>query len=137
MYFNTTVEIPKIKGRIFRRKRGGTTYVLYQYGTEYNQEKRYTIPLRAIVGKESASDPSRMFPNEKYHMYFPDTEIPEELPFTYRSSCLKIGSYVVIQKVLKEYKLMPMLRKRFGNYTGLILDLIAYLIVEEENAGHH
>ena len=137
MYFNTTVEIPKIKGRIIRRKRGRTTYILYQYGTEYNQEKRYTIPLRAIIGKESASDPSRMFPNEKYQMYFPDTEIPEELPFTYRSSCLKIGSYVVIQKVLKEYKLMPMLRKRFGNYTGLILDLIAYLIVEEENAGHH
>ena len=51
MYFNTTVEIPKIKGRIFRRKRGGTTYVLYQYGTEYNQEKRYTIPLRAISRK--------------------------------------------------------------------------------------
>ena len=30
-----------------------------------------------------------------------------------------------------------MLRKRFGNDTGLILDLVSYLIVEEENVGQY
>ena len=137
MYLNTTVKIPQMKGRIISKKKGGTTYILYQYGSEYNQEKRYAVPLRSIVGKVSADDPTMMFPNEKFQVYFPDAEIPEELPFAYRSCCLKIGSCVIIRNVLDEYKLVPMLRKRFGNDTGLILDLVSYLIVEEENAGQY
>lgn len=137
MYLNTTVKIPQLKGKIITKKKGGTTYILYQYGSEYNQEKRYAIPLRTIIGKMSADDPSLMFPNEKFRVYFPDAEIPEKLPFAYRSCCLKIGSSVIIRKVLDEYKLVPMLRKRFGNDTGLILDLASYLIVEEENAGQY
>ena len=124
MYLNTTVKVPVMKGKIITKKKGGTTYILYQYGSEYNQEKQYAVPLRAIVGKVTPSDPTLMFPNEKFQVYFPDAEIPEELPFAYRSCCLKIGSSVIIRKVLDEYKLIPMLMKRFGNDTGLILDLV-------------
>ena len=137
MYLNTTVKIPEMKGKIITKKKGSTTYILYQYGNEYNPEKRYAVPLRTIVGKVSVEDPSVMFPNEKFQIYFPDTQIPEELPFAYRSCCLKLGSCVIIRKVLDEYKLAPMLRKRFGDDTGLILDLVSYLIVEEENAGQY
>ena len=137
MYFNTTVKIPEIKGKIITKKKGATTYILYQYGNEYNPEKQYSVPLRAIVGKACVDNPSLMFPNEKFQIYFPDTQLPEELPFAYRSCCLKIGSCAIIRKVLDEYKLMPMLRKRFGDDTGLILDLVSYLIVEEENAGQY
>lgn len=137
MYLNTTVKIPKMKGKIITKKKGGTTYILYQYGSDYNQEKRYAVPLRAIVGKVSLDDPSMMFPNEKFQKYFPDVAIPEELPFAYRSCCLKIGSCVIIRKVVDEYKLQPMLKKRFGDDTGLILDLVSYLIIEEENAGQY
>ena len=137
MYLNTTVKIPEMKGKIISKKKGGTTYILYQYGSEYNPDKKYAVPLRAIVGKVSSSDATLMFPNEKFQIYFPDAQIPEELPFAYRSCCLKIGSCVIIQKVLDEYKLIPMLRKRFGNDTGLMLDLVSYLIIEEENAGQY
>ena len=137
MYLNTTVRIPEIKGKIITKKKGGTTYILYQHGSEYNPEKRYAVPLRTIIGKVSPSDAALMFPNEKFQVYFPDVEIPEELPLAYRSCCLKIGSCVIIRKVLNEYKLVPMLRKRFGDDTGLILDLVSYLIVEEENAGQY
>ena len=132
MYLNTTVKIPEMKGKIITKTKGTTTYILYQYGNEYNPEKRYAVPLRAIVGKVSTEDPSVMFPNEKFQIYFPDAQIPEELPFAYRSCCLKLGSCVIIRKVLDEYKLAPMLRKRFGDDTGLILDLVSYLIVEEQ-----
>lgn len=137
MYLNTTVRIPEIKGKIITKKKGGTTYILYQYGSEYNPEKQYAVPLRAIVGKVSPSDATLMFPNEKFQTYFPDAEVPEELPLAYRSCCLKIGACIIIGKVLDEYKLVPMLRKRFGNDTGLILDLVSYLIVNEENAGQY
>lgn len=137
MYLNTTVRMPAIKDKIITKKKGGTTYILYQYGSEYNPEKRYAVPLRAIIGKVSPSDAALMFPNEKFQTYFPNAEIPEELPLAYHSCCLRIGSCVIIRKVLDEYKLVPMLRKRFGSDTGLILDLVSYLIVDEENAGQY
>ena len=78
-----------------------------------------------------------MFPNEKFETYFPNVDIPEVLPYAYRSCSLKIGSYIVIQKLVDEYKLKYLLKKRFGDDTGLILDLVAYLIIEEENAGQY
>ncbi len=137
MYFNTTVKIPIVKGKIITKKKGGATYILYQYGSEYNSEKQYAVPQRAIVGKASDIDPTLMYPNEKFQIYFPDVELSDGLPYAYRSCCLRIGSCVIIQKVLEEYKLRSMLYKRFGDETGLILDLVAYLVVEEDNAGQY
>ena len=137
MYLHTTVKIPEIKGKIIFKKKSGTTYVQYQYGSEYKSERKYAVPLRVIVGKKSEDDPSLMIPNEKFQIYFPDVELPDELPFAYRSCCLKIGTCVIIRKVLDEYRLQQMLKKLFGDDTGLILDLIAYLIIEEENAGQY
>ncbi len=137
MYLNTTVKIPEKKGKIITKKKGCTTYILYQYGNNYKKDKKYAVPLRTIIGKVSPDDPTMMYPNEKFQVYFPDAEIPDELPYTYRSCCLKIGSCVIIQKVIDEYDLRTMLTKRFGKDTGLMLDLMAYLIVEEENAGQY
>ena len=92
MYLNTTVKIPVVKGKIITKKKGGTTYVLYQYGSVYNHEKRYAVPKRTIVGKADPNDRTLMFPNERFQEYFPDAELPEELPFAYRSCCLRIGA---------------------------------------------
>ena len=44
MYLNTTVKIPVIKGKIITKKKGNVTYILYQYDSEYNQEKQYAVP---------------------------------------------------------------------------------------------
>ena len=138
MYLNTTVKIPTIKGKIVTKKKGGATYILYQYDSEYKPDKRYAVPIRAIVGKMSSDDPTLMFPNEKFRLYFPDIELPEELPFAYRSCCLRIGSYVIIQKVMQEYNLPAMLEKRLGKKdAGLFLDLVSYMIVDEGNAGQY
>jgi len=37
MYLNTTIKIPEIKGKIITKKKGTTTYILYQYGSEYRK----------------------------------------------------------------------------------------------------
>ena len=110
MYLNTTVKIPEIKGKIILKNKNGTTYVQYQYGSDYNKDKKYAVPLRAIIGKKSDTDSTLMFPNEKFQIYFPDAVIPDSLPFAYRSCCLKIGSCVIIRKVLEEYRLSQMLK---------------------------
>lgn len=137
MYYDYTVKIPNIKGKIITKKKSDSTYVLFQYGQQYNPEKKYAIPQRTIIGKVHPDNLDLMFPNEKFQEYFPEVDLPEELPDSYRSCALKIGSYAVIQKVLHEYKLDNLLRTWFPEDCGLLLDLMSYLIVDEENAGQY
>lgn len=138
MYYDFTVPIPVAQGKIIRKKKGRNTYILFQYGQKYNQEKKYSVPQRAIIGKAATDDDSVMYPNEKYQEYFPDeNNIPEDLPEAYRSCALRIGSYAVIRAVLKEYKLPEMLSRWFKDDSGLLLDLVSYMIVDEENAGQY
>lgn len=137
MYYDFTVRIPSVQGKIITKKKGTATYVLYQYGTQYNSEKKYAVPQRAIIGKLNDSDNLFMYPNERFQDFFPDTTLPEELPEAHRSCALRIGTYSVIRYVLNEYKLPELLRKQFPEDCGLLLDLVAYLIVEEENAGQY
>ena len=137
MYFNSTVSIPIQKGKIITKKKGGATYVLYQHGQIYKPDKKYAVPQRTIIGKVNPAAPETMFPNEHFQEYFPATALPEELPEAYRSCALRIGSYAVIQKVLESYSIPDMLFNIFGRDSGLILDLVAYMIVDEENAGQY
>ena len=46
-----------------------------------------------------------MIPNGNYLKFFPDAELPEELPASTRSGCRKIGVYLVIRKVMAHYRL--------------------------------
>ncbi len=137
MYSNTTVKIPELKGKIFFKPHKSTQYVQYQYGSEYKPDKKYAIPHRTIIGKVCQDDNTLMYPNEKYKQYFPDVEVVEELPAAYRSCSLKIGPYAIINKIIEEYGLYEMLMDQFGKNTGLILDLVSFLIVEENNAGQY
>jgi hypothetical protein len=135
MYYDYTVQIPLVKGKTITKKKGDTKYILYQYGQKYIAEKKYAIPQRVIVGKALIDDEKKMYPNENFYEYFPNSV--DELPEAYRSCALKIGSYVVIQKLFREYKLDQLLSEWFPRDYGLLLDLVSYLIVNEENAGQY
>ena len=137
LYYDFTVQIPSIKGKVLTKDKGKTTYVLYQYGLDYKPDKKYAIPKRTIIGKVDPSDKSLMFPNERFQEYFPEVVLPEELPEAYRSCCLRIGSYIVIRYVMNEYKLPKLLKRWFPKDSGLLMDLVSYLIVDEENAGQY
>lgn len=137
MYCKTTVRIPSEKGKIITRKKGDAVYILFQHGAVYNREKQYAVPQRTVIGKADSGNPGYMFPNEKFQDYFPEAAIPEILPEAYRSCCLRIGSYAVIRKVLDEYGIPGILRPLFPKDLGLLLDLVAYMIVEEDNAGQY
>ena len=137
MYYDFTVPVPKVQGKITLMKKGKITYVQYETGRVYLPEKRYTIPQRVSVGKLVPGNPELMHPNDKFQDHFPDADMPEERPEAYRSCALRIGSYAVIQKILQEYKLPEMLGKYLGHDCGLFLDLVSFMIVEEENVGMH
>ena len=137
MYHDFTVPIPDVKGKITIMKKGEAKYVQLEIGRVYLPEKQYTIPQRVTIGKPDPKHPGMMIPNEKYQDYFPDAVMPEERPEAYRSCALRIGAYAVIRKVLEEYDLSGMLRKHICQDFGLFLDLVAFMIVEEENVAMH
>lgn len=137
MYFDFLVKIPEDTGKISLNKRAGTTYVEYTYGRRYIPEKRYNVPQRTTIGKMSQDDQTMMYPNPNFLKYFPEVELPEEKDRSKRSSCLKIGAYTVIKKIIEDYKLDEMMKRIIGRDSGLFLDLAAYSIITENNAGQY
>lgn len=137
MYYDFLVKVPENTGRININRRGKTCYVEYTYERKYIPEKQYNIPKRTTIGKLSPDDDTMMYPNQNFRKYFPDVELPEEMPSTSRSSCLSVGQYLVIHKIISDYGLDEMMRRIIGKDSGLFLDLAAYSIVEENNAAQY
>jgi transposase len=137
MYFKFLVPVPVVPGKIVRKTIKDTIYIYYEYAREYDSEKKYNIPKRATIGKQSENNPLLMFPNPNYRLYFPEVELPEEKPGFKKSSCLRIGAFLVIEKVIKDYRLDQMMRSIFGPEGKFLLDLAAYSIICENNAGQY
>lgn len=134
MYYNTIVDIPAEPGKIIVKS---DRYVLYETGREYNPEKKYNIPQRVTIGKICDGREGKMYPNDKFRTYFPDAEMPEYTARADRSSCLRIGAYLVIRKIMKDYRMDKMLEGLFAKDAGLFMDLAAYSIITEGNAGQY
>lgn len=138
MYFKFRVKIPEIAGKIVIQKKSGSLYVDYVYERAYDKSKGYTVAKRSTIGKICNDDEAMMIPNQNYFRFFPDAEIPEESEKTERSSCIKSGAYIVIKKIIQDYKLEEYLGKFFSEKDiGLFLDLAAYSIISENNAGQY
>ena len=76
-----------------------------------------------------------MYPNANFLKYFPAADFPEEKAPANRSSCLRIGTYLVLRKIIAEYGLEDILSSVIGKDNGLFLDIASYTIVTENNAG--
>jgi hypothetical protein len=104
----------------------------------YDPKKKYTVPRRSTIGKQSADDPTMMWPNQNFLKYFPEIEPPDEKSRSGRSSCLRTGAYIVIRKIMEDYGLPELLANHFSKKDcGLFLDLAAYSIICENNAGQY
>lgn len=135
MYLDRMVKIPTAPGKITYRTKGKSTYVEYEYDRIYDRERQFTIVRRKTIGKRSGSDPTMMQPNENCMKFFPDTEIPDR---TERSCGLEIGSWIIIRKIINDYNLPEMLGRFLPEKdVGLVLDLAAYSIIEEDNRAQH
>ena len=137
MYFDFLVKIPEDTGKISLNRRNGTTYIEYTYGRRYVPEKKYNVPRRTTIGKMDLSDPTMMYPNPNFLKFFPEVALPEEKERSKRSSCLRIGSYILIKKIVLDYGLDEMMKRIIGKDSGLFLDLAAYSIISENNAGQY
>jgi hypothetical protein len=140
MYFDFTVEIPSVPGKITRIARANATYIYYEYDRSYDVKRKFNIPRRAVIGKQAEEDSSRMYPNENFLKFFPSAQIPEPNGNAKRSCCLKIGSFLIISMIIEKYGIIidSMIGGLLGSRDGeLFLDLAAYSIVCENNAGQY
>ncbi len=138
MYLNFPAKIPEVKGKITYRKRDDSCYVYYEYDRVYDPKRKYTYVKRVMIGKQSKADFHMMQPNQNYLKFFPEVELPEEKDRTLRSSCLRVGTYIVLQKLIRESGIPDMLTGYFSEKDmGLFFDLAAYSIITESNAAQY
>ena len=138
MYLGFLVDIPDVKGKITQKRKGNSIYISYEIGRKYDPAKQYNVPDRVIIGKQNQSDKKQMEPNENFLKYFPEVDLPEERYDSNRSSCLRIGAYIIIQQMMKETGIPELLSEYFNDRDlGLFLDLITYTLICENNAGQY
>ena len=138
MYLEFLVKIPTVKGKITRRKKSNIVYIEYENDRVYDPSRKYTFPKRVTIGKLSDTDPELMRPNQNFLKYFPDAELPESKSRTSKSSCLRVGAYFVLRKLIEECSLKDILGKYFvPRDMGLFLDLAVYSIIAENNAAQY
>ncbi len=137
MYLGCTVKIPDTAGNTTIKTINGVPYVYYEYGRVYDKAKKYNTPKRTCIGKLVPDQPGFMYPNEKFLKYFPRELLPLEKDGRFRSGCLHIGAFIVIDKIISEYHLDEMIARIIGKDAGLFLDLAAYSIITEDNAGQY
>ena len=139
MYYDFKVKIPEIKGKIYERTINGVVYINYEYDRIYKPDKKYNIPKRTTIGKKCEDDPEMMYPNPNFLTYFPDAELPEDQGRDVRSSCLRIGTWLVIEKLMMESMVDKIIDSIYNDDrgTGLFLDLAAYYLTTENNVGQY
>ena len=137
MYLDFKVKIPSDSAGITRKKIKGTTYIYYSYEHNYSSEKGYTVPKSTSIGKCTDDEPDLMYPNTNFLKFFPSEELPETKGGVHRSGCLRIGTYLVLRRIIAEYHLDEMIGNIIGKNSGLFLDLAVYSIIAENNAGQY
>lgn len=132
-----SVEIPKVDGKITRRKKNEHVYVFYEISRTYDPKRKFNVPKRVTIGKVDPKDENRMFPNDNFVKYFPDTVLSEEEAPRAHSNTLRVGTFFLLEKIIKGYGLQEKLAEQFGSNAGLILDLTLYMIITQDNAARY
>ena len=136
MYYDYLVSVPSGKG-ITRNIIKGVEYVSYEYKRVYVKEKKYNIPKRTTIGKVFKGDKTKMYPNNNFIKYFPEVDEPLEKEFKDFSSCIKVGNYIVIKKLLEENNIKVIIENVLGDKAGLFIDLLVYTIIMENNSNQY
>lgn len=138
MYRSSCIPVPNEPGKIVRRKKGNSIYVLYEIGRVYDPKRQFNVPKRVIIGKLTSDEPdAMMLPNEKYFELFPEVQQSLLEPPSKRSNTLQVGLYFALASIIRECRLDKLLQDAFGDKAGLLLDLACYCITTEDNAAQY
>lgn len=73
-------------------------------------------------------DEQWMIPNEYFSQYYPDVCIEQDMPEF--SDTLKIGAFMVIQKIFQDLQIEEMLTSIFGEFGIFVENIVSYMITE-------
>ena len=91
------------------QKRNGVGYVYQVIDKSYRKDKKYTVENRKLIGK--MIDEEWMVPNEFFEQYYPDVSVEQDMPAF--SDTLRIGSFLVIQKIFRDLQIEDILTSLF------------------------
>lgn len=138
MYLDCRIKIPtEAAGKITVKTISGTPYVYYEHGRVYHKDKRYNTPNRTCIGKKDPDHPEFIYPNEKFLKFFSRDLLSTVKDGGVRSGCVRIGAFLVIRKIVSDYRLDEIIADIIGRDAGLFIDLAAYSIISEDNAGQY
>lgn len=137
MYLGCRVKIPANGGNTTVKRINGTSYVYLERSRSYSKEKQYNSAKRVCIGKLDTEQPAFMYPNDRFLKFFPRELLPLEKEGRIRSGCLHVGAFFVIRKIISDYRLDQIIARIIGQDAGLFLDLAAYSIITEDNAGQY
>ena len=109
------------------QKRNGIGYVYQVIGKSYKKDKKYTVENRKLIGK--MIDEEWMIPNEYFEQYYPDVCVEQETPEF--SDTLRIGCFLVVQKIFRDLQIEDVLLSIFGDLGFFIEDIVSYMITNE------
>lgn len=136
MYFDFTVPIPA--KHVVRITIKGSKYIYFERSREYDTDKKYNSAKRICIGKQDGADCNLMHPNQNFLQCFPGYELPEEKPAFARSSCLRIGSFLVLDRIARSLGIPEMVHRILGPRDGgLFMDFALYSIITEDNAAQY
>lgn len=88
----------------------GKTYVYYAYDIKYVPKKKHSVPINTTISECESKESDRMYPNTNFLKFFLDIDMPfEKEAEVYRSSCLRVGAYLVMRRLVADYRLEEML----------------------------
>lgn len=139
MYYDFKVEIPQVKGKIYEKKIKDVIYINYEYDRVYKPDKKYNIPKRTTIGRKCDDASDMMYPNQNFLKYFPDAKLPTDIGGNDRSSCIRIGAWMVVEKLIVESMVNKIVDHIYNDDrgSGLFLDLVSYYLITENNAGQY
>ena len=109
------------------QRRNGISYVYQVVDKNYDKEKKFTLDKRKMIGK--MIDDEWMIPNESFSQYYPDVNIEQDAPSF--SDTLKIGGFLVVQKLMMNLGLDEIITSVFDDAGLFIEDIVSYMIINE------
>lgn len=139
MYLDDTIPYPAEDPKFTLKRLKSGTYVYYETRRDYNPEKQQTTPKRVTVAKIDSKDESLMHPNNTYINLFGRDAFSQNTFTITRSSTLSVGTYIVIKKIISDYKLNDILTEAIEDekYRGIFIDFAFYEIITSSNVAQH
>ena len=103
-------------------------YVYHVLEVKWNKDKKYATDKRINIGK--MIDDEYMIPNDSYRLYYPDDSFELGEPPLFNDT-LKIGSTLLIRKLLESSELDNLINTIHSDYYADIINLICYIVINE------